>query len=499
MMKKFRSLLSVLMCVCLLAGMAALAEETAQPVSTPEATAQPAAAPEATAEPIPPIAEDAVLATLNGADITWGDAQAAYSSLVNQYGNYYDLTDAANVNLLRSVAMENAITETLLMNKAVELGLSELTEEEISQLDASAAADWESAMSNYMSYAGLTDESTEEEKASLRAQAEAYYLEAGYTAESLKADYRRYAVLDKVQDLMVGDVTVTDEEVEALYQSLVAADKELYENDVAAYVEYNNYVDMMAYYAQMYGSANDMDHAWYKPEGFRAVKHILLPVDEALMTAYTDLQARYEEQQAHADEAAQDAQDNPAAEPAEGAEPAEAAEPEATAEPVTAEQVNEAKAAILSALAGTIDEINQKIAEGVEFDELIATYGVDADGNPSDPGMNAEPYKTSGYEVCSASSNYVPEFVEAAMSIPELGGVSAPYLSSYGIHIVKYIGDVPGGPVEMTEAQREAKRAGLLSTKQNERYAEKVDEWMAGSTLTYTGVVPSYDELTAAE
>lgn len=46
---------------------------------------------------------------------------------------------------------------------------------------------------------------------------------------------------------------------------------------------------------------------------------------------------------------------------------------------------------------------------------------------------------TSGYEVCSASTAYVPEFVEAAMSIDNVGGVSAPYLSSYGVHIVKYI------------------------------------------------------------
>ena len=483
-MKHLRTLLSLLLCACLLLGAAAMAEDTAEPTAAPEA--QPA---------LEDIADDAVIATLNGTEITWGDAKAAYNSLASQYGNYYDMTNAENVRLFRAVAMENTITETLLDQKAVELGLSELTDAEIADLDASAQADWDAAIQNYMSANGLTEESTDEQKAALKADAEAYYNAAGFDPEILKTQYRHYAVLEKVQNQMLEGITVTDEEIEALYQSLVAANKELYENDLAAYVDHNNQVDMMSFYAAMYGSANDMDYAWYKPAGFRAVKHILLPADEELMNTYTDLQARLEEQQSHADEAAQDAENTETAEPAEGAEPT--AEPQPTAEPVTAEQVNAAKAAILASLADKIEEINQKIAEGADFDELIATYGVDAEGNPSDPGMTSEPYKTSGYEVCAASSNYVPEFVEAAMSIPELGGVSAPYLSSYGVHIVKYIADVPAGPVEMTAAQREAKRASLLSSKQNEKYAATIDEWLAASTLTYSGIVTSYEELDA--
>ena len=284
-------------------------------------------------------------------------------------------------------------------------------------------------------------------------------------------------VLEKLQNVMIQDASVTDEEVEAYYQQLVAADKELYENDVAAYMAYNSQVDMMAMYASMYGSANDMDYAWYKPEGFRAVRHILLPVDEELMNTYTDLQARFEEQQNET-------------------EPAEGGEAETTEAPVTAEQVNEAKAAILASLADKIEEINQKHVEGVDFDELITTYGVDANGNPSDPGMASNPY----YEVCAASDTvYVKEFVEASMSIPEVGGISAPYLSSFGIHIVKYLHDIPGGPVEMTAAQRQAKQAELLYNKQNELYSAQVDAWLTEATLTYSGAITTLEALEAAE
>ena len=466
-MKNLRKIAALLLCLCMMAGMTAVAEETAE-----TAAAEAAAIPEITSE--------TVVAVLNGENLLWADAEVNYNSLVSEYGSYYDMNDESNVNLFRAVAMENAIVEKLMSQKAVELGLSELTAEEIAEAEMSAQTDWSAAIDNYLAYfyPDLTAESPAEEIAAAEAEAEKYYNDGGYDLEILTAEYKKYMVMNKVQEVMLKDVTVTDEEVEALYQSLVAADKELYEGDVAAYMEYNSQVDMMAMYAAMYGTTNDMDYAWYKPDGFRAVRHILLPVDEELMNAYTDLQARFEEQQTETDEAA-------AEETAEEAE-----------EPVTEEMVSAAKAAIFASLADKIEEINQKHVEGVDFDELINTYGVDADGNPSDPGMVSTPY----YEVCAASTSvYVTEFVEAAMSIPEVGGISAPYLSSFGVHIVKYLHDIPGGPVEMTDAQRAAKADQLLYEKQNEQYNLTVEAWLTEASLEYTGAVPSLAELEAAE
>lgn len=470
-MNKLSRILSLLLCLCMLMGMSAVAEETAV---QPEVSA------------VTELAAEDVIATINGENITWGDIATDYDALVAQYSSYYDMTQQANIDLFRAVAMENHLVEALLSQKAVEFGLTELTAEEIATEEAAAAADWQAAIDNYIAhfYPDLTAESPEDEWKTANAEAEGYYKANGYSPEGLAEEYKHYAVMSKVQDLMVQDAVVTDEEVEAHYQQLVAADKELYENDIAAYIEYNNQVDMMAYYAMMYGSASEMDYAWYKPAGFRAVKHILLPVDEALMSAYTDLQARLEEQAA--------AELEPAEEASEETE-------EAAEEPVTEEMVNEAKAAIFASLADKIEEINQKVADGVDFDELIAAYGLNADGTPSDPGMTSEPYKTSGYEVCAASSNYVPEFVEASMSIAEVGGVSAPYLSSYGIHIVKYLADVPGGPVEMTAEQRAAKQASLLYEKQNALYTETVDKWMADAAVEYTGIIPSMTQLEAEQ
>lgn len=485
-MTKIRKTVALLLCLCMLWGTAAMAEDAAATTDTATATASTA---------VTELNGTDVLATVNGEAVCWDDVKSLYSSLVSQYGSAYDLTQQANVDLFRAVALENRLTEALMEQKAGEFGVDQLTDEEIAALEADADANWETALADYQAYfyPDLTEESSEEEKAAAQEEAVNYYKDQGYTLESLREDYKRYTIINKIADIMVQDATVTDQEVEDLYQSLVAADKELYENDIAAYESYNSYVDQMAMYAALYGTSSNLDHAWYKPDGFRAVKHILLPVDEELMTAYTDLQARWEEQQEAA--AAAEESDGETVETTDAAATEATAEPTATPEPVTEDQVNAAKAAIFDSLADTIDEINQKIAEGVDFDELIATYGVNEDGTASDPGMTTEPYMTSGYEVCSASTAYVPEFVEAAMSIDSVGGVSAPYLSSYGVHIVKYIADVEGGPIPITDEQREAKRQSLLASKQNELYAATLESWLAEADITYTGVTPSIAEL----
>lgn len=485
-MNQLKKWLSALLCACMLFSSAALAEDAAVPTDAPVVT-------DAVAQTEPEIADDTLLATINGEEIKWADIKADYDNLVSQYGSYYDMADAANVKLFRAVALESQITEVILMQKAKELGLDQLTEEEITETNAKADADWQGALDNYVSYYyELTDTSTEEEKAEASAAALAYYTEMGYSPEVLRKQYMQYEIFSRVENLMTQDATITDEEVESTYQSLVAADKELYENDLAAYIEYNDYVDQMAWYATMYGSASDMDKAWYRPAGFRSVKHILLPVDEALMSQYTDLQARLEEQM-NAESGEGEAVPSTSEEPT--VEPAADATPQPSQEPVSPADLDKVKADILASLADKIDEINQKIADGADFDELIATYGVNADGTPSDPGMQSEPYKTSGYEVARESANYVPEFVEASFSVDQIGDVSAPYLSDFGVHIVKYISDVEPGPIAMTDAQRTAKRDSMLEEKKSDLYTAQMEKWLAESNIVYAGIIPSVAEI----
>ncbi len=492
-MNKGQRWISFLLCACMLVSMAAFAEEAAQ---APEAAAE---VTEAVAVTVPEIQDDTVVATLNGEEIKWSDIKADYANLVGNYGSYYDMASQENVDLFRAVALQTWLYNGVLpLQEAKKMGLDQFSAEETATLNAEVDQMWKEANESYIAQNfQLTDASTEEEKAQAKAAAEAYFLEQGYTLERYREDYLRFKTIERVREAVTQDVTVTDADVEGEYQAKVAADKAKYENDLSAYIAYNQQVDQMEMYAMMYGQPNTMEKAWYKPAGFRAVKHILLPVDEQLMSSYKELQSRLEEQQ---DAEAAQVQGDQAAVPAqEPVAPEATAALEGTAEPtgapVTQEDVNNAKADILTSMQDKIDEISQKVADGVDFDELIATYGVKADGTPSDPGMNAEPYKTKGYEVARESSDYVKEFVDAAFSVDNVGDVTAPYLSDYGIHIVKYIGDVAAAPVEMTAEQREARRATLLEEKKDELFAAKLDEWMKASSVTYTGVILSMEEL----
>ena len=479
-MNKLQKWISLALCACMLMSAAALAEQTLEvPGAEVEVTA-------AVASTEPEIQDDVVLAVVNGENVTWADVKDDYENVLYNLGSQYDITHPDNIRVFRTLALESQIDETVRLQQAKALGVDQLSAQALAEIQAEADSDWEEAIESYCEEnAGITEGSTEEEKAQAKLAAQAHYLELGYTQEILRQLYIKFDIFDRLEQMAVQDVVVTDEDIAKDYQEKVAADKEIYENDINAYIEYNNYVEQSAMYAMMTGSASNLELAWYKPAGFRAVKHILLPVDEALMAEYKELQARLEEQIHEEPEATE-------------AAVAEAATEAAAAQPVvTQADVDAAKAKILSSVAGKVDEISQKVAEGVDFDELIVTYGVKADGTASDPGMLSEPYKTEGYEVASASNNYVPEFVAAALSLNQIGDVSAPYLSDYGVHIVKYLADVPAGPVKMTAAQQQAARADLLEIRQQEAYSEQLVKWKATADIQYTGVILSIAQLEA--
>ena len=466
-MNGFRKWLSLMLSVCLLAGAAAFAEGT-----TGEVT-------EAVAVAGTELQADTVLATVNGTDITWGDVQSSYDNLVADYGMAYDMTVSSTVDLFRAVALDTEIMALVMDQKAAELGLDQFSEEEAAGIFAAADADLESAINNYMSmYLGITAEATEEDLTNARAEAEAAFLAMGYSQDAIREMYKKDEILARIQNYVVQDVAMDDLEAQALHLAKVENDKMAFGEDLAAYVQYN------AIAAQ-----NGMENAWYKPAGFRAVKHILLSVDQTLVDEYHGLQSILEEQVNEEAAALQGGEVTEVAEVTE--ETTEDAEP--TPEPaplVTQADVDTAKANILASKAEVIAEINDKIAEGVDFDELIAEYGEDG-------GMAVEPYKTNGYEVAleSAGVQYVASFVDAAFSVESVGDVSAPYLSDYGLHIVKYIADVPEGPVEMTEAAR----LDWLEDKKEEKYTSDLTSWRDAAQVEYTGVVPSMEELEAQE
>ena len=74
----------------------------------------------------------------------------------------------------------------------------------------------------------------------------------------------------------------------------------------------------------------------------------------------------------------------------------------------------------------------------------------------------------------------------AAAALEKVGDVSEPILGQSGVHILKYLRDVPGGAVELTDAMIEEFRGTLQSEMESEMMATAVEEWINASEIVYT-------------
>lgn len=395
---------------------------------------------------------DDVMATVNGQAITRATFEEYEGNLNAYYTNMgYDVTTESNAAAIKEIALMTLVQYSVMDQKIVELGLS-LTDEERADAEQEAREVWEETLEEGLAYYGKTETSTEAEVAALLVQVLSELESMGYTEES----YIEEAVLNagyvKLENEMVRDVVVSDEEVLAYYNELVASDQVAYANDAAAYEQ----VQQMNELYLMFGYTDYYTDLYYVPEGYRSVTHILLSVDEELLTAYANLQATYEEQQSTLEEGG-----------------------ELTEEAVTAEEVENARLAIIASVQPTIDEINQKLADGATFAELIPLY-------TADPGMNTAEAIAEGYAVHMDSTMWVTEFRDAAFTVDNIGDITAPVVTEHGVHILQYVADIPGGPVELTTDLMEVLRMTLLEPAQSEKLNEVMNQWMSEAEIVYS-------------
>ena len=409
-------------------------------------------------------AADTLLCTVNGKEITYGDLQTYIQGIMSMYVNDYgyEADDPELISFCNQSGMLLAQQYIILDELGEELNVT-FTGEEQAEIRENALTTWNEIISYYEAEAyGISEVSTDEEKSGARTGVLALLESMGYTEESFIADEIENARTQKIMSAVCKDITVTDTELDEYIASLVAADQEMYSGEDVSYYE------MMQYYGYP---------TYYRPDGYRAVTHILLNVDETLMDTYSDLTARFEEQQE-------------AEEPVEGTEEAVAEEaasettvateaPEAEEETVTAEQVEAARKAILDSVQSTVDEIMEKFNAGTPFADLIAEYG-------NDPGMQQEGATETGYNVAATSLMWDIPFRDGAMSIEQIGGVSEPVVGANGVHIIYYLKDVPGGPVELSAEEREEIRNEILGERQNELLDTTIEERMSAAVIVYT-------------
>lgn len=440
--------------VMLTAASFALAEDTAD-----------AAAETETAEVVS--TDPVLLVTVNGEEILSDDDYLLYmqSNYLNwAYSNGYDTDDVSLITAVNQQSLYETIGYRLVLQKGKELGLDQFTDEDKEAFGTTAKEQWAEIVDSFIASSGeITEESSDEDKAAARADAEALLLsDYGYDEARYVTDYTAQAInntiYERVTEHVAADLKVTDEDIQTYYDDLVKEDQEIYQDDAGTY----------EFYTQYYGQTS-----YFTPEGYRGITHILLNVDDELMNTWKDLSARLEEQKSAEDEEATAAEETPA----EDAEPT--AEPEPTEEPVTEEMVQAAKDAILDSVKATVDEIKAKLDAGATFEDLIKEYG-------KDPGMENDATRAAGYPVHNDSILYDPAFRDAAMALEKVGDISDPVVGQYGVHILQYLRDIPGGAAELTEEMKDEFRETILQEMISEAMHSAVDQWISESDIVYS-------------
>ena len=417
-----------------------------------------------------------VILKMGDKEITKAEVQEAvqnelaemYQTYAN-YGSQLDVTDPSVIEAAQNPAVTRLKQDMTLRAKAAELGLDQLTEEETAKAKEDAQASLETAK-NYIKSFYLTEEQKQLEGEELEKAIQEQMDALGVTPEVYEKAAADQIMDDKLREYAVKDVTVTDEEVTADYDSKVAADEEKYKENLSSWAS-----------ADRVGTT-----LYYAPAGIRRVKQILIKFKEDDQKAIDDANSKVSDANSRitaADNKISAAQETIGSEDA--SEEAKSAAQEnldaANAERETANADLEAAQAELKAATDTAftnldedtDAVLAALAENPDsWDQLLEEKN-------EDPGMKAGAVNAEkGYAVCEGMTGFDPAFVEAAMALKSVGDISGKVRGeTYGYYIIKYVSDVQEGKVDF-DSVKDALRESLLSDKQDQTYADTVEQWV---------------------
>lgn len=237
-----------------------------------------------------------------------------------------------------------------------------------------------------------------------------------------KEDFTLMLTQSKVAQLLeaqvVKDASVTDDEAKADYDKQVASQKESFTAGSGAYEA---------------AVADGSTVVVYMPEGYRYVKHILIAMPEDVAAQITT---------------AQNSGDT--------------------------EAVKKLREQGLPQIQAKAEEVLSKVREGLDFDGLIAQYG-------GDPGMQQEPEKSTGYAV-GENASFLQEFKDAALGLNKVGDTIGLVATDKGYHIIKYVGDVPAGPLAF-EGVKDALKSQLLNTRKEDLWNAAIKQWKSETVV----------------
>ena len=449
-LKKF---LCMVMAMLLATGAFALAE-TDDVQAQLDAANERIAQLEAEVELYRPYYEQQIVAEYGEGGIIWReDAMAEYEAAASAYSQY-GLSIDTYADAVKQDILTSLVQQAVLKDKAAELGLDQLDDEARANLEAEAAENYETYIENYKSYFAAEDASDEDARAQTIAAMEQYGLTQDVLVQQMLDSY----VDEQLHSYVTADVAATDEDIQAKYDELVAYGEEHYTDDRA----YNT-------------ARNGGEIVAWNPEGYRAVKHVLIKFDDEQSQQYSSLQSTLSSLNAELE-----ALDNPQEETADEADAEDAeAETPRTREEIQADigRIGAELEALYSQLLPRAQQVIDEFEGGADFESLIEKYN-------EDPGMQNEPTASQGYAVAAESTTWDPAFTEGAMSIEAVGSISAPINGQNGVHIIYYLSDITPGAVPFEDIA-DAVTAAAQEDKVNDTYNAQVAAWVEEANPVY--------------
>lgn len=404
------------------------------------------------------------VARYDGGEVTADEVLGEFNTVYGVYYNYsamlgYDLGAEEIEKLMSSAIEEHVRMEIAAAHFDAEYAL---TDEEIAAVNAEV----EEKHAQLLEQTIAQQEGSEQEK---QARAELALLKSGYDLESLRACALLWKKAARMEEILGESVAApTEEELRAAYAQKISDYQDALEAGECS-VE----ADMMNADAVVY----------WMPEGYRQVKHILLIPSQEARLACIDAQyavTKAKEQISSLEEELADAEDYDGEEALERdaalirqeLQAAEAALQEKQAD------LDAAKQLCRDDVKDRTDEIYARLAQGEDFDALMAEYG-------EDPGMQSEPAASCGYYVAISSEKWEDNFRDGAMALSAPGDYSPePVVGDSGVHIIYYLQDAPAGAAAYEDV-RDALREDTLEDARSALCAETTAAWVEERNPSY--------------
>ena len=364
---------------------------------------------------------------------------------INETGNQ-GLTDD-DKQLLTEQALMKYVDIGIIEMKLEEAGLNDFTEQEMEDIRYTAESEFETVWQGlYEQLRAENDEVTEKEVTD-------WLISRGYTVENFQQDAMATIRVEKALMLFCPDVTLTPAEILEYYQTnFVEPDRAAYENDVPRYEE------------EILLRNNE---AFFVPEGYYYVKHILLDfpdeVKEAMAKAGEESGAAEEARKAAYDELAEAAAGDGDIGPLREAYHQKVTEKEEKDAAFYAEMEK-----AVPALKEKTDAIYARLANGERFEDLMAEYSIDELHQKT---------TDKGYLFHPQSEQWAKNFSEAAAKLQKEGDLSEPVLTDAGVHIIRYMAPMAGGIHKLTAEEQAVLEETALRAARTEVLNEMLAEW----------------------